>query len=142
MAFSNRISRKFQNLSQIWIELYIVILWILWLECNDMAFNQTHWPTTKLLQKIWLVINYGQMEWEWIKIQCKRIPYKKDRLVHCFWIGGVAKRCLQRLSPVDFIRAQPRLCFSAAVEVLPWTWDRPSGHPEGFAESGHFTSHS
>lgn len=41
-----------------------MILWVLWLERNDAAFNNVEWHPRKLIQRIWLgIIDDGRMEW-------------------------------------------------------------------------------
>lgn len=63
--FSDRIPQKFDQLCSIWMALRTVILWTLWLERNDVAFNDEKWPANKVLHRIWLgLIDYGRVEWK------------------------------------------------------------------------------
>jgi len=62
---SRRIPHKFDTMSDIWMVVRTVILWMLWIERNDLAFNAIRWRPDKLFQCIWLgLIDYGRMEWE------------------------------------------------------------------------------
>ncbi|KAG0574234.1 hypothetical protein KC19_VG246300 [Ceratodon purpureus] len=63
--FSYRIPRKFDAFKQIWLELRSVVLWTLWIERNDIVFNNQRWPPAKLLQQVKTgIIDYGRVEWD------------------------------------------------------------------------------
>jgi len=50
--FSDHIPRKFDSVSRVWEAVRTVVLWMLWIERNDAAFNGTHWRSAKLQQRI------------------------------------------------------------------------------------------
>jgi len=63
--FSTRIPKKFDKYSRVWVGLRTVILWALWTERNDAAFNNIYWHPNKLLQRVWLgIVDYGRVEWD------------------------------------------------------------------------------
>jgi hypothetical protein len=62
-----------------------VVLWALWLEKNDAAFNNIHRRPNKLMHRIWLeVFEYDRIEWDKIQTQGKRMPEKIGSLVDGF----------------------------------------------------------
>lgn len=62
--FAYRILRRFKTKSRFWLLLRGVIIWTIWIERNDAAFNGVHWAEEKLYQTIWLhVIDYGRNDW-------------------------------------------------------------------------------
>jgi hypothetical protein len=41
-----------------------IVLWQLWLERNDVVFNNLRWSKEKMVQRIWLgLADYGRKEW-------------------------------------------------------------------------------
>lgn len=75
--FSDRIPRKFDGISSLWAVLRTIILWTLWIEQNDAAFNDILWRPAKQLQRIWLgLVDYGRMEW--VKC-CSLIRKQRDK---------------------------------------------------------------
>jgi hypothetical protein len=63
--FYDRIPQRFDRVKKIWMVVRGTIVWQLWLERNDVAFNHIRWPREKLIQRIWLgLTDYGRLDWE------------------------------------------------------------------------------
>lgn len=106
--FSNRIPRKFNHVKR------TVVLWTLWIERNDMIFNNQAWSPAKQLQHIWsAMVDYGRVEWDCIRIKKQRSPAATQQLIARF----ITRRCSQ-----DF--------FATMVAGQPqWV---PTGPMDGF----------
>lgn len=84
--FSDSIPRKFNGIKRVWMELRTTVLWALWIERNDMVFNNARWPTEKLLQHVWSgMLDYGRVEWDKAKIKEKSHPSTPRVLVTKFF---------------------------------------------------------
>lgn len=70
--FSHRIPRKFDSVKRIWMEIRTAVLWSLWLERNDVVFNNTRWTEERMRQHVWSeILDYGRVEWDRIKVKRK-----------------------------------------------------------------------
>ena len=71
--FSDRIPRKFNHLKRKWGEIRMVILWSLWIRCNEKVFQGTSWEPPKLLETIWNgIVDYGRVDWDQIQRRLKK----------------------------------------------------------------------
>jgi hypothetical protein len=83
--FSERIPQKFDGVCGMWSTIRTVVLWSLWIEWNDVMFNNVAWSPNKLLHKIWIgLIDYGQVEWLKFQGQAKKCPMNRCTLVKSF----------------------------------------------------------
>jgi hypothetical protein len=66
-----RAPRRLSQVSRIWLLLRSTIMWALWKERLDAAFNGVYWSPAKLTQKIWLgLVDYGLNDWDRTQMQC------------------------------------------------------------------------
>jgi hypothetical protein len=62
--FSECIPRRFDRVKKVWMAICGIVLWQLWLERNDVVFNNLRWSKEKMVQRIWLgLADYGRKEW-------------------------------------------------------------------------------
>jgi hypothetical protein len=60
------------------------VVWLLWMECNDVIFNNIKWSSIKLLQKVWLgLIDYGRLAWEAAK------DNDKGKFINVWYKNGI-----------------------------------------------------
>jgi hypothetical protein len=52
--FSNCIPHHFDKVKKIWMVVRGIVVWLLWLEYNDIVFNDIRWPRENILRKVWL----------------------------------------------------------------------------------------
>ena len=63
--FGERIPKKYSKTIKIWHLLRGITMWTIWIERNDMVFNQTQWHEARVKQRIWNeLIIYGKIEWK------------------------------------------------------------------------------
>lgn len=83
--FSSQIPRKFNHVKRIWLEIRTVVLWSLWLERNDRAFNNITWSMERMRHAIWTgMIDYGRVEWDGIRLKKKLSLDARAELRACF----------------------------------------------------------
>jgi hypothetical protein len=83
--FSEKIPRKFDKINGLWMAIRTVILWSLWMERNDAAFNNVKWTHIKLIQRIWLgLVDYGRVEWSRVQARGVKRPDKCPQMVKNF----------------------------------------------------------
>jgi hypothetical protein len=83
--FSEKIPRKFDKINGLWMAIRTVILWSLWMERNDAAFNNVKWTHIKLIQRIWLgLVDYGRVEWSRVQARGVKRPDKCPQMVRNF----------------------------------------------------------
>lgn len=54
VIFSIPIPLEFNPVKRVWLEIRMVVIWSLWIQRNDKAFNDQVWTTERLLHHIWL----------------------------------------------------------------------------------------
>jgi hypothetical protein len=75
-----------------------IVVWTLWLECNDTIFNNIKGSTCKLLQKVWLgLIDYVHLAWEAIKTN------DKYKIMNVWYKNGIF---------VEMVMGHPRWKFT------------------------------
>jgi hypothetical protein len=66
--FAYRAPRRFAKISRVWLLICSSIMWVIWKEHLDAAFNGIYWHPDKILQKVWLgLVDYGHSEWDRVK---------------------------------------------------------------------------
>jgi hypothetical protein len=79
--FSHRMPRKYKKVSRLWVLLRGIVLWLLWSERNEAAFNEVPWSPEQVRSKAWLgIIDYGRLAWQKLLGRCKRTPDKSNEL--------------------------------------------------------------
>ena len=66
----------------IWMAVRGIVVWavqLLWLEYNDIVFNDIRWPRENILQKVWLGLDCGCLSWENVK------STHKDKFEGIWW---------------------------------------------------------
>ena len=70
--FGERILYKLGKVIKIWHLLRSIILWHIWIECNDKMFNHEQRHEFKVNQRIWdELIIYAKATWKWVVEQIK-----------------------------------------------------------------------
>jgi len=89
-----------------------VILWTLWIERNDAAFNNIYWHPNKLLQRVWLgIVDYSRVEWDQV-IRRRR----SDRIDETLATHFVQCWCRNKVF-AEMIDGVPRWVFAGLVMV-------------------------
>lgn len=104
--FSGGIPRKFNALKWLWLEVRTVVLWVLWIQRNDMVFNNQAWTDERLLQYIWSgLLDYGCVEWAKVCNKHPRTLLAQRKLVALRKLVG--RRCRKDFFTV-MVAGQPR----------------------------------
>jgi hypothetical protein len=50
----------------IWSFLRGITLWFIWIDCNDLVFNNVRWDGCRIQKTIWdALLDYGHVAWRW-----------------------------------------------------------------------------
>ena len=86
--FGHRLPTRFKEISRIWLFIRGVVLWHIWEQCNEAAFDGRHWHPAKLYHKIWLsMIDYGRISWSRTLGKVGKVmnnPEKSKKLIEKF----------------------------------------------------------
>ena len=86
--FGHRLPNRFKPVSRVWLFIRGVVIWHIWEQRNEAAFDGCHWHPAKLYHKLWLsMIDYGRISWS--RVQSKLVKTtnnqeKKGKLVNNF----------------------------------------------------------
>ena len=86
--FGHRLPNRFKPVSKVWLFIRGVVLWHIWEQRNEAAFDGRHWHTAKLYHKLWFsMIDYGRLSWS--RVQGKMVnstnnPEKIGKIVNDF----------------------------------------------------------
>nr|PNR48411.1 hypothetical protein PHYPA_012887 [Physcomitrium patens] len=53
-VFAFRTPKRFKKASRLWLLIRGIIMWVIWIERNDDAFNGVFWPKEQVFHLIWL----------------------------------------------------------------------------------------
>jgi hypothetical protein len=95
--FSHRMPRRYKKVSRLWVLLRGIVIWLLWIERNEAAFDGVFWSPEQLRRKIWVsIIDYGRLAWQKLLDRCKRSPDKRNKLTSQFmkqWCSNEVFAC-------------------------------------------------
>ncbi len=59
-----KVQGECNRVENIWSLLRGITLWTLWIECNDLVFNNERWNVVKIHKVIWdALLDYGRVAW-------------------------------------------------------------------------------
>ena len=62
--FGHRLPNRFKRISRIWLFMRGIVIWHIWEQRNEAAFDGRQWHPAKLYHKLWLsMIDYSRMCW-------------------------------------------------------------------------------
>ena len=86
--FGHRLPNRFKILSRVWLFIQGVVLWDIWEQRNEAAFDGRHWHPAKLYHKLWLsIIDYSRISWSRLQSDvCKVVnnQEKREKLIKNF----------------------------------------------------------
>ncbi len=75
-VFAAKSPRQVQRVENIWCLLKGITLWTLWIERNDLVFNNERWNVVKIHKVIWdALLDYGRVAWN----RCMKLILKTPR---------------------------------------------------------------
>ena len=86
--FGHRLPNRFKLVSRVWLLNRGVVLWHIWEERNEAAFDGRHWHPAKLYHKLWLsMIDYSRLSWSRVQGKLEKASNsqeKKRKIVNNF----------------------------------------------------------
>jgi hypothetical protein len=80
--FNYRMPCRYKNASRLWVLLKGAIVWMLWIERNEAAFDGVSWSSVELRSRIWMcLIDYSRVAWQKLIGRCKKSPNKKAKAI-------------------------------------------------------------
>ena len=96
--FGHRLPARFKVISRIWLLIWGVVLWHIWEQRNEVAFDGRYWHLAKLYHKLWLsMIDYGRICWSRTLGKVGKImnnPEKSKKLIEKFQNSWCRKNLL------------------------------------------------
>jgi hypothetical protein len=73
--FVARVSRHLHSVENIWSFFRGITLWSIWIECNDLIFNNVRWDGCRIQKAIWDAgLDYGRVAWRWCVKKTSQSP--------------------------------------------------------------------
>ena len=78
--FGHRLPSRFKRISRVWLFLRGVVLWHIWEQRNEAAFDGCHWHPAKLFHKMWLsMIDYGRLSWARTQRRAEKVANNQEK---------------------------------------------------------------
>ena len=79
--FRHRLPNRFKLVSRVWLLICGVVIWHIWEQCNEAAFDGRHWHPAKLYHKLWLsMIDYGRLSWSRVQGKLEKTTNNIEKL--------------------------------------------------------------
>ena len=86
--FGHRLPNRFKLVSRVWLFIRGVVIWHIWEQRNEAAFDGCHWHPAKLYHKLWLsMIDYGRLSWSRVQSKMEKATNnleKKGKMINNF----------------------------------------------------------